>query len=169
MTESNIVGINQTSFKITYLKHSLLSVFFMTASISNTLFSPPPQKRKYTHTYFKAYLGSTSKATVSMNWTSEVGNCIYMKCAKFVSVLYTLHGYFQLSGLRNENRYEKDNTYNKQWLPFDFECSFWDGKCICLHQMTYHKTQLVFFWNQNNAFCSSVKMCAFLDTAKSFT
>lgn len=33
----------------------------------------------------------------------------------------------------------------------------------------HHKTQLVFFWNQNNAFCSSVKMCASLDTAKSFT
>lgn len=83
-----------------------------------------------------------------MNCIPEVQNCIYMKAANFVSVVYTLHGYFQLSGLQSQNQYEKDNIYNKQCFAFDFECSFWDSKCTWLYQMTYHKTLLVFSENK---------------------
>jgi len=49
-----------------------------------------------------------------MNCILEVGNYTYMKSANFVSVVYTLHGYFQLSGLQSKNQYKKDNIYNKQ-------------------------------------------------------
>lgn len=111
------------SFKIPYLKH--YSVVFIHFSFP---FFPCFSLHcfgvffcTYIHTYLKAHLGSTSKATVSMKCIPEVGKCIFTKPANFVSVVYTLHGYFQLSGLRSKNQYEKDSIYNKQRLTFDLK------------------------------------------------
>lgn len=163
-----IVGIDQTSFKITYLKCKFLYMFFMRASISNTrIFTSPPTPKKKVYTfllctwqYLQRHCFHELHPRSGEMHLYEV--CQFCFCGLHPSWLLST------SSLRSKNQYEKDNIFNKQWLLSVSECSFWDGKRTCLHQMTNDKTCLVFFWNQNNVFCSSVKMCACLDTARSF-